>query len=77
MGTLIVVALIIAMIGVGVIVIHLLNTQHDERIAAFRYSDALPGIGRRGGRERSGLRAGRTDRTRPEKSPMPETSHRT
>lgn len=38
---------IIAMIMLGVVLIHSLNLRHDERIAVFRYSDALPGIGRR------------------------------
>ncbi|CAM5529468.1 Secreted protein OS=Streptomyces aurantiogriseus OX=66870 GN=GCM10010251_07520 PE=4 SV=1 [Streptomyces aurantiogriseus] len=28
---------IVAMIALGVFLIHLLNSQHDERIAAFRY----------------------------------------
>ncbi|MEU2158807.1 hypothetical protein ABZ532_27990 [Streptomyces sp. NPDC019396] len=41
------VSVIIVMIGIGVLLIHLLNGQHDERIAAFRYGDAMPGIGRR------------------------------
>ena len=41
------VAVIIFVIIVGMFLIHRLNAQHDERIGAFRYSDALPGIGRR------------------------------
>lgn len=41
------VSVIIAMLLIGVLLIHLLNGQHDERIAAFHYADALPGIGRR------------------------------
>jgi len=41
------VAVIIFVIIAGMFLIHRLNTQHDERIGAFRYSDALPGIGRR------------------------------
>ncbi|GHF68997.1 hypothetical protein [Streptomyces thermodiastaticus] len=45
--TVIAVAVLLFVIAVGVVVIHRLNGQHDERIAAFRYSDALPGIGRR------------------------------
>lgn len=44
METAVTVALIIF---VGMFLIHRLNAQHDERIGAFRYSDALPGIGRR------------------------------
>ena len=43
METAVTVALIIF---VGMFLIHRLNAQHDERIGAFRYSDALPGIGR-------------------------------
>lgn len=39
-------ALIIAVIAMGIVLIHQLNAQHDARIAAFRFSDALPGIGR-------------------------------
>jgi hypothetical protein len=45
--TAVTVALIIFLIIAGMFLIHRLNAQHDERIAAFRYSDALPGIGRR------------------------------
>ncbi|MFJ8535535.1 hypothetical protein [Streptomyces sp. NPDC093591] len=41
------IAVIIFVIIVGMFLIHRLNAQHDERIGAFRYSDALPGIGRR------------------------------
>jgi hypothetical protein len=40
-------SVIIAMIVIGGLLIHLLNDRHDERIAAFHYGDALPGIGRR------------------------------
>ncbi|MFF9222159.1 hypothetical protein [Streptomyces viridosporus] len=47
MEMIITVAVILAMIAVGVIVIRRLSTQHDARIAAFHYSDALPGVGRR------------------------------
>jgi hypothetical protein len=45
--TVITVSVIIAMIMLGVLLIHLLNSRHNERIAAFHYSDALPGVGRR------------------------------
>ncbi|WP_351224490.1 hypothetical protein [Streptomyces sp. NPDC002133] len=41
------VSVIIAMIIIGVLWIRLLNGQHDERIAAFRYGDAMPGVRRR------------------------------
>ena len=50
--TVITVSVIIAMIMLGVLLIHLLNGQHNERIAAFRYSDALPGVGRRSRKSR-------------------------
>jgi hypothetical protein len=45
--TVITVSVITVMVIIGVLLIHLLNGQHNERIAAFHYSDALPGIGRR------------------------------
>ena len=45
--TVIAVAVLLVLIAVGVVLIHRLNGQHDERIAAFHYSDVLPGIGRR------------------------------
>jgi len=45
--TVITVAAIVAMIVAGVLLIHLLNGQHAERIAAFHYGRILPGIGRR------------------------------
>ena len=41
------VAVTVAVIIVGMFLIHRLNAQHDEKVGAFRYSDALPGIGRR------------------------------
>ncbi|SDN32471.1 hypothetical protein [Streptomyces wuyuanensis] len=47
MGIAVTVSVIIAMIVIGVLLIRLLNGQHDERIAAFHYSDTLPGFGRR------------------------------
>lgn len=66
-GTIITITLIIAMIGAGMILIHRLNAQHDERVAAFRYSDALPGIGR--------PRAARTgDRQNPPDRPLPKAA---
>jgi hypothetical protein len=45
--TAVTVAVIIFVMIAGMFLIHRLNAQHDERIGAFRYSDALPGIGRR------------------------------
>jgi hypothetical protein len=45
--TIITVAVIILAIVAGMILIHLLNAQHDERIAAFPYSEALRRSGRR------------------------------
>ncbi|MGY3202310.1 hypothetical protein [Streptomyces sp. TE5632] len=47
METAVTIAVIIFVIIAGTFLIHRLNAQHDERIGAFRYSDALPGIGRR------------------------------
>lgn len=52
------VSVIIAMIIIGVLWIHLLNAQHDERIAAFHYGDTLPGIGRRSRKGRPAEHAG-------------------
>ncbi|MEU0369638.1 hypothetical protein ABZ070_05120 [Streptomyces sp. NPDC006283] len=46
------VSAIIAVIIIGVLLIHLLNCQHDERIAAFHYGDTLPEIGRRSRKSR-------------------------
>jgi hypothetical protein len=42
METLIVIAAIVLAIGIGMRLIHLLNAQHDARIAAYHYSDPLP-----------------------------------
>ena len=50
--TVITVSVIIAMIMPGVLLIHLLNGRHNERIAAFHYGDALPGAGRRSRKSR-------------------------
>ncbi|QGZ49755.1 hypothetical protein GPZ77_16460 [Streptomyces sp. QHH-9511] len=50
METLILIAAIIVMTALGMWLIHRLNSQHDARIAAFRFGDALPGVGRRPGR---------------------------
>ncbi|MEU7054725.1 hypothetical protein [Streptomyces sp. NPDC046197] len=47
METVVAVAVLIVVISAGMFVIHRLNAQHAERIGAFHYSDALPGIGRR------------------------------
>ncbi|BAC72497.1 hypothetical protein AQJ43_21950 [Streptomyces avermitilis] len=33
------VLVLLAMIALGVLLIHLLNSQHDDRIAAFHYAD--------------------------------------
>ncbi|MFJ4861052.1 hypothetical protein [Streptomyces sp. NPDC088748] len=40
--TVVLLAVIILMIGVGVRWIRLLNAQHDARIAAYRFSEPLP-----------------------------------
>jgi len=37
METLVTVVVLLAMVAVGVLLIHLLNNQHDERITAFPY----------------------------------------
>ncbi|KAB1988379.1 hypothetical protein [Streptomyces triticiradicis] len=42
METLVLIAVIILMIGVGMRWLHLLNAQHDARITAYRFSDPLP-----------------------------------
>ncbi|KUJ67768.1 hypothetical protein ACZ90_24665 [Streptomyces albus subsp. albus] len=49
METVITTAVILAMVALGVLLIHLLNARHGQRIAAFRYSNVLP---ERGGRSR-------------------------
>jgi hypothetical protein len=50
--TVITVALIIAMIGIGMLLIHRIHAQQGQRTAAFHYSDTLPGISRLRGRNR-------------------------
>lgn len=50
--TAITVVALLFLIAVGGVLIHRLNVQHGERIAAFPYSDALPGVGRRARRHR-------------------------
>ncbi|MFI7006029.1 hypothetical protein [Streptomyces sp. NPDC050145] len=47
METLVALAVIAAMIIIGVFLIHLLNTQNSIRIASYRFSAPLPGIIRR------------------------------
>ncbi|MFH9677032.1 hypothetical protein ACH4L5_32795 [Streptomyces sp. NPDC017405] len=47
METVVTVAVILFVAIAGMFLIHRLNAQHDERIGAFRYSDALPGIRQR------------------------------
>ncbi|MFI8341592.1 hypothetical protein ACIF8W_16170 [Streptomyces sp. NPDC085639] len=42
METIVLLAVIILVIGVGVRWIRLLNAQHDARIEAYRFSDPLP-----------------------------------
>ncbi|MFH8732385.1 hypothetical protein [Streptomyces sp. NPDC017964] len=46
METVVTAALVIAVIAMGIALIHQLNAQHDARIAAYRHSDARSGIGR-------------------------------
>ncbi|WP_329415702.1 hypothetical protein OG802_30565 [Streptomyces sp. NBC_00704] len=47
METFVTVVVIILVIIAGMVLIHRLNAQRDDRIGAFHYSDTLPGIGRR------------------------------
>ncbi|WP_157847630.1 hypothetical protein [Streptomyces violens] len=42
MEILVLIAAIILATGIGMRVIHLLNAQHDARIASYRFSDPLP-----------------------------------
>lgn len=42
METVVLIAVIMLMIGIGMFWIHLLNAQHDARIEAHRYSEPLP-----------------------------------
>jgi hypothetical protein len=47
-GILVTVIVLLAAIALGVLVIHLLNAQHDERIAAFHYGHPGPAVPRPG-----------------------------
>lgn len=67
------VAVLLVLIAVGGVLIHRLNAQHDERIADFHYSDALPGIGRRTRRHRRSA-VGTTVPTRPTATATAEDS---
>ncbi|MFD5842327.1 hypothetical protein [Streptomyces chartreusis] len=68
METFVTVIVILAMIALGVLLIHLLNSQHSDRIAAFHYGRSgmpVPGPSarRKGhGRARAGSIAGRGTR---------------
>ncbi|MFD3308847.1 hypothetical protein [Streptomyces sp. NPDC058694] len=44
METFVTVVVILAMVALGTFLIHRLNNQHDERIAAFRFSRSLPAV---------------------------------
>lgn len=76
MVTAVAVVVILAAVLVGTVLIRRLTSQHDERIADFPYSEALPGVGRsrgRGagaGRKRDAIRA-RAARTRTPASGAP------
>ncbi|GGO89400.1 hypothetical protein [Wenjunlia tyrosinilytica] len=70
MVTGITVAVILAMIAVGVVVIQMLNAQHEQRIETFRYSDVLP---KRRGRAERTQRPGAPDDAATE---TPEQEHR-
>lgn len=60
MGTFVTVAVIVAMIAFGVVIIHMLNSQHSKGISAFHYArSGLPVPGpdspvQRGARGRAG-----------------------
>ena len=47
METIVLIAAFLIAIALGMRLIHLLNAQHDARIAVHHYPDALPGVGRR------------------------------
>ena len=59
METIVFIGLIILAITAGVCWIHLLNAQHDARIAAYHFSDPLPRTP--GLPDDTGRRANRTD----------------
>ena len=42
METLVIIAVMVLATGIGLRLIHLLNAQHDARIAAYHFSDPLP-----------------------------------
>ncbi|WP_406173633.1 hypothetical protein [Streptomyces canus] len=42
METLVIIAVMVLATGIGMRLIHLLNAQHDARIAAYHFSDPLP-----------------------------------
>ncbi|WP_330297278.1 hypothetical protein [Streptomyces sp. NBC_00503] len=42
METIVLIAVMILVTGIGARLIHLLNAQHDARIAAYHFSDPLP-----------------------------------
>jgi len=44
METFVTVVVILAMVALGAFLIHRLNNQHDDRIAAFRFSRSLPAV---------------------------------
>jgi hypothetical protein len=60
--TLVIITVIVLAIGIGMCLIHLLNAQHDARIAAYRFSDPLPRPP--GLPDDTGRRAHRTDTDR-------------
>ncbi|MEU5434659.1 hypothetical protein AB0G73_14970 [Streptomyces sp. NPDC020719] len=47
METIVLIAAIIVLTGLGVLLIQLLNAQHNARIASYHFGDVLPGVGRR------------------------------
>ncbi|MBT2408278.1 MULTISPECIES: hypothetical protein [unclassified Streptomyces] len=67
MDSLVLIATVLLATGVGIRLIHLRNAQHDVRLAACHFSDALPGVGRRSRRTHLGPApgdGGPADRTR-------------
>ncbi|MGW7467988.1 hypothetical protein ACWGJT_25795 [Streptomyces xantholiticus] len=54
METVLIIVAMLLLTGIGMRLIHLLNAQHDARIAAYHFSDALPGVGRRSRKHRPG-----------------------
>ncbi|WP_329395870.1 hypothetical protein [Streptomyces melanogenes] len=63
MVTVLLVVAILLLIGIGMRLIHLLNAQHDARIASYQFSDTLPAFRRRSYRHHGRARAKSPDGT--------------